>query len=124
MALTVTVNKYASSNVHAVHRKHTNNKRHSSPSNNNFGRRNLLLLSTAVVTSAPQVIDSQTELLKKYLKKSEENKAKNDKERTDSYYKRNYKDYFMSIEGSIRAKNADQLSETDKAILDWLQKNS
>ncbi|CAH2042943.1 unnamed protein product [Thlaspi arvense] len=55
----------------------------------------------------------------KYLKKSEDNKAKNDKE---SYYKRNYKDYFDFVEGSLRAKKGE-LSESEQGILDWLQKN-
>ncbi|RYR37333.1 hypothetical protein Ahy_A09g042237 [Arachis hypogaea] len=62
-------------------------------------------------------------LLSEYLKKSEENKDKNDKERLESYYKRNYKDYFDLMEGTLRAKNDEQLSDTEKGILDWLQRN-
>ncbi|BBH09710.1 hypothetical protein Prudu_022283 [Prunus dulcis] len=57
-----------------------------------------------------------------YLKKSEENKAKNDKERMDSYYKRNYKDYFGFEEGTIRAKKGE-LTKSEKGILDWLENN-
>ncbi|KVI09640.1 uncharacterized protein LOC112518617 [Cynara cardunculus var. scolymus] len=82
------------------------------------GRRTLLLSAMAAAT---QVNDSKTELLQKYLKKSEENKTKNDKERLDSYYKRNYKDYFGLEEGTLRQKK--ELTETEKSILDWLQAN-
>ncbi|XVE66704.1 hypothetical protein DITRI_Ditri08aG0100100 [Diplodiscus trichospermus] len=92
MALTVTVNQFAASNVHAVHRKQGKSPPTSSkpkPTNTNniaaaptgsdigLGRRGLIL---SAVAAAPQLNDSRTELLKKYLKKSEENKAKNDKE--------------------------------------------
>ena len=44
-------------------------------------------------------------------------------QRLDSYYKRNYKDYFGLLEGSLRAKDDQQLSESEKGILDWLEKN-
>ncbi|KAG8390810.1 hypothetical protein BUALT_Bualt01G0122300 [Buddleja alternifolia] len=84
------------------------------------GRRELLrLLSTATATALAS--DSKTDLLNKYLKKSEENKAKNDKERLDSYYKRNYKDYFGLLEGDLRQKK--DLSESEKGILEWLDNN-
>ncbi|XP_075484781.1 uncharacterized protein LOC142525531 [Primulina tabacum] len=79
------------------------------------GRRDLLLLSTALVSQ------SHTDLLNKYLKKSQENKAKNDKERLDSYYKRNYRDYFSLLEGELRQKK--DLSESEKGILEWLDAN-
>ncbi|PIN14960.1 hypothetical protein CDL12_12404 [Handroanthus impetiginosus] len=84
------------------------------------GRREILLLSTATAT-ALAIVDSRTELLNKYLKKSEENKAKNDKERLDSYYKRNYKDYFGLLEGDLRQKK--DLSESEKGIFQWLETN-
>ncbi|KAI5314869.1 PREDICTED: LOC109786464 isoform [Prunus dulcis] len=121
MALTVTVNKFASSNVQAVHRRQRKDRRKttSSKAANDFGRRGLLL-SAAFAT--PPVSESGAELLKKYLKKSEENKAKNDKERMDSYYKRNYKDYFEFEEGTIRAKKGE-LTKSEKGILDWLENN-
>ncbi|XP_054779368.1 uncharacterized protein LOC129287203 [Prosopis cineraria] len=112
MAQTVTVNKFASSNLQAV--PHT-----TKPPNPNLSRR-ALLLSSLVATSLP---DSRTLLLQKYLKKSEENREKNDKERLESYYKRNYKDYFELVEGSLRAKQQDKLSDTEKGILDWLKSN-
>nr|GEV51241.1 photosystem I reaction centre subunit N protein [Tanacetum cinerariifolium] len=80
------------------------------------GRR-LLLLSTVVAAAT----DSKTQLLQKYLKKSQENKTKNDKERLDSYYKRNYKDYFAFEEGTLR--NKKDLTEAEKGILDWLEAN-
>ncbi|ESR36028.1 hypothetical protein KPL70_022372 [Citrus sinensis] len=128
MALTVTVNKYASLNVQAVHRreaktpKTTGAKAKAAAAFHDIGRRGLLLSS---VVAAPQVNndDSKTQLLQKYLKKSEENKAKNDKERMDSYYKRNYKDYFDFIEGSLKGKSEQELSESEKGILEWLKTN-
>ncbi|PON65832.1 Photosystem I reaction centre subunit N [Parasponia andersonii] len=117
MALTVTVNKYASSNVQAVHRKR---KRPTTTSTTaDIGRRGLFL---STVVAALQVSDSRTELLQKYLKKSQENKAKNDKERLESYYKRNYKDYFELVQGTLKGKDG-QISEAEKGILDWLQSN-
>ncbi|EEF40344.1 uncharacterized protein LOC8273856 [Ricinus communis] len=125
MALTVTVNKFASSNVHSVQRREASKK--SSPTSGSattafpiFGRRGILL--SALVAAYP-VNDSKTELLKKYLKKSEENRTKNDKERLDSYYKRNYKDYFDLVEGGLRGKKEQDLSESEKGILDWLKNN-
>ncbi|XP_030944052.1 uncharacterized protein LOC126707160 [Quercus robur] len=122
MALTVTVNKYASSNVQAVHR--SERKRPTSTNTNStstdIARRGLLL---STVLAATQITDSRTELLQKYLKKSDENKTKNDKERLDSYYKRNYKDYFEFVEGSLKGKEGQQLTESEKGILDWLKSN-
>lgn len=63
MALTVTVNKFASSNVQAVQRKQRKGpkKTTSTGTTTDFGRRGLLL-SAAVAT--PQLSDSGTELLK------------------------------------------------------------
>ncbi|CAL5209815.1 unnamed protein product [Lathyrus oleraceus] len=118
MALTVTVNKYASSNIQAVHNRKQPNQTLTS-TNVAFGRRGLFL--SAVVATA-QIPESRTQLLQKYLKKSEENKEKNDKERVDSYYKRNYKDYFEFIEGSLKGKDG-KISEAEKGILDWLEAN-
>ncbi|CAO2813562.1 unnamed protein product [Amaranthus hypochondriacus] len=90
-------------------------------------KRRFLLSSTAscllAVASTDQVPDSRTALLQKYLKKSEENKAKNDKERMEDYYRRNYKDYFGFVEGTLQAKDKEQLSESERGILEWLQKN-
>ncbi|KAE8708274.1 Magnesium transporter 4 isoform 1 [Hibiscus syriacus] len=95
MALTVTVNQFASSNVHAVHRKQGKSPSAASkpkPTNTitasassggggdiGIARRGLIL---SAVASAPQLSDSRTELLNVtgYLKKSEENKAKNEKD--------------------------------------------
>ncbi|KAJ6385571.1 hypothetical protein OIU77_028704 [Salix suchowensis] len=78
MALTVTVNKFASSNVHAVNKKEgkTPTKAATRAAAIN-GSRGVLLSTVVDVFSAN---DSSTRLLKKYLKKSEENKAKNHRE--------------------------------------------
>ncbi|RDX78725.1 hypothetical protein CR513_40957 [Mucuna pruriens] len=114
MALTVTVNKYASSNLQAVHRtqgKAANKTTATLSTNVELGRRGLIL-STVIATT--QVPDSRTQLLKKYQKKSEENKEKNDKERLESYYKRNYKDYFELVEGTLKGKEEGKLSDTEK----------
>lgn len=43
-------------------------------------------------------------------------------QRMDSYYKRNYKDYFEFEEGTIRAKKGE-LTKSEKGILDWLENN-
>ncbi|XWS54667.1 hypothetical protein CRYUN_Cryun10bG0108100 [Craigia yunnanensis] len=148
MALTVTVNQFASSNVHAVHRKQGKSPPTSSkpkPTNTNkiiaaaptsdigLGRKGLILSAVASppqlndsrteLLKSPQLNDSRTELLKKYLKKSEENKAKNDKERMENYYKRNCKDYFEFVEGTVKRKSKQQLTEAEKGILDWLKAN-
>ncbi|CAA7048340.1 unnamed protein product [Microthlaspi erraticum] len=116
MALTVTVNKYTSSNVQAVRRNDT--KRDSLTAD--FGRRNVLFSSSSFLAAA---LTTSDQLLQKYLKKTEENKTKNDKERLDSYYKRNYKDYFEFVEGSMKGKTEAELSESEKRILEWLKSN-
>ncbi|XP_056163522.1 uncharacterized protein LOC130136926 isoform X2 [Syzygium oleosum] len=128
MALTMTMNKFASSNVQAIPRSEGRRRKpRAAPADSQqsgVGTRRCLLLLSAAAT-APQAAaagNSQTELLKRYLKKSEENKEKNDKERLESYYKRNYKDYFEFVEGSLRNKK-EQLTESEKAILDWLRSN-
>lgn len=43
-------------------------------------------------------------------------------QRIESYYKRNYKDYFELVEGTLKGKQG-QLSDTEKGILDWLKAN-
>ncbi|CAH8384180.1 unnamed protein product [Eruca vesicaria subsp. sativa] len=117
MALTVTVNKYASSNVQAVRRNDT--KRDSLTTD--LRRRNIIFSSSSSFLAA--ALTTSDQLLQKYLKKSEENKTKNDKERLDSYYKRNYKDYFEFVEGSTKGKTEAELSESEKRILEWLKAN-
>lgn len=124
MALTVSGNKYASSNLQAVHGTQGKASNRTTPTSSTnvkveLGRRGLVLSSLIATTQVP---DSRTQLLKKYLKKSEENKEKNDKERLESYYKRNYKDYFELMEGTLKGKSGE-LSDTEKGILDWLQSN-
>ncbi|KAL7109115.1 hypothetical protein ACP275_06G155300 [Erythranthe tilingii] len=111
------INNVQAAAANNINRKETKNR---AISNNKGGGRRELLLSSTFTTTAI-VLDSQTQLLNKYLKKSEENKAKNDKERMDSYYKRNYKDYFQLLEGDLRQKK--DLTESEKGILEWLDKN-
>lgn len=58
--------------------------------------------------------------IEQLLERSRANKAKNDQERLNSYYERNYKEYFEFLEGTI--KNKTELTETEKGILKWLDK--
>jgi len=44
-------------------------------------------------------------------------------QRLDDYYKRNYKDYFGRIEGPAREKKEEERTESEKRILEWLDKN-
>lgn len=179
MALTVTVNKYASSNVQSVHRKRK------SDTSSDFGRRGIFL---STVVAALQATDSRTELLNSnfptisiylyiYLsyfyhshsklsnvfrvseedrgKQSQKRQGGDDKcllitighsvihvlisevwyllrglivvilwkwQRLDSYYKRNYKDYFEAVEGTLRRSDGE-LSDAEKDISKWLEKN-
>ncbi|KMZ65013.1 Photosystem I reaction centre subunit N [Zostera marina] len=87
-----------------------------------LGRRHVfsLLVASVAVATLPETSDSKKSILQEYLKKSEKNKAKNDKERLDDYYKRNYKDYFGFVDST---KSDDQLSDTEKEIRDWLRAN-
>ncbi|XP_052173646.1 uncharacterized protein LOC127788963 [Diospyros lotus] len=118
MALRATISRAGSSNAAPAERRRRR------PRILELGRRSLLLSSTAAAASLQSNNNEsgRTELLKRYLKKSEENKAKNDKERLDSYYKRNYKDYFDFVEGSLKGKK-EPLTESEKGILDWLRSN-
>ncbi len=58
MALTVTVNRFASSNVQAVHRRE---RKRPTTTTTDIGRRGLLL---STVVAATQITDSRTEILK------------------------------------------------------------
>nr|CAD1837304.1 unnamed protein product [Ananas comosus var. bracteatus] len=89
---------------------------------NEIGRRCILPM-LVFATALPDVNESKKALLQEYLKRSKENKEKNDKQRLEDYYKRNYKDYFGLIEGSVKGKKEELLSETEKGILEWLEKN-
>lgn len=42
-------------------------------------------------------------------------------QRLDSYYKRNYRDYFGFSEGTLKEKK--DLTESEKGILEWLEAN-
>uniref|UniRef100_A0ACD5X753 Uncharacterized protein n=1 Tax=Avena sativa TaxID=4498 RepID=A0ACD5X753_AVESA len=89
---------------------------------NGVSRRCLLTL-LASAAAVPEAGESRKALLQDYVKRSKENKEKNDKERLDDFYKRNYKDYFGFIEGSVREKKVEELTESEKGILAWLDKN-
>ncbi|KAL6637783.1 hypothetical protein ACP70R_025355 [Stipagrostis hirtigluma subsp. patula] len=89
---------------------------------NGVSRRCLITLLTSTA-AIPDGSESRKALLREYLKKSKDNKEKNDKERLDDYYKRNYKDYFGLIEGPAREKNEEDRTESEKRILEWLDKN-
>jgi len=90
---------------------------------NGVNRRCLLLTLLASAAAIPEASESRKALLQDYVKRSKENKEKNDKERLDDFYKRNYKDYFGFMEGSVREKPAEELTESEKGILAWLDKN-
>ncbi|PWZ57553.1 hypothetical protein Zm00014a_039340 [Zea mays] len=89
---------------------------------NGVSRRCLLTLLTSTA-AIPGGSESRKALLQEYLKKSKENKEKNDKERLDDYNKRNYRDYFGLIEGQVREKTEEERTESEKRILEWLDKN-
>lgn len=55
------------------------------------------------------------------MEQSRINKDKYNQQRLDDYNRRNWGDYFRFIEGSVR--NKKDLSENEKAILEWLEKN-
>ncbi|KAF7044017.1 hypothetical protein CFC21_053303 [Triticum aestivum] len=89
----------------------------------NVVNRRYLLTLLASAAAIPEAGESRKALLQDYVKKSKENKEKNDKERRDAVYKRNYKDYFGFMEGPVREKPAEELTESEKGILAWLDKN-
>ncbi|KAM3294281.1 hypothetical protein ACQJBY_037287 [Aegilops geniculata] len=89
---------------------------------NGVNRRCLLTLLVSAA-AIPEAGESRKALLQDYVKRSKENKEKNDKERRDAVYKRNYKDYFGFMEGPVREKPVEELTESEKGILAWLDKN-
>eukprot|EP01018_Ginkgo_biloba_P015056 Gb_15759 [translate_table: standard] len=111
-------------------RKHLN---YASNSQTLHGGRRQILSSSVLTALVLQPVISPTwgaaaaeennpknELIEKLLQKSNANKAKYDKERLDDYYKRNYKEYFEFVEGTVRKENP---SDAEKGILEWLRKN-
>ncbi|RWW53011.1 hypothetical protein BHE74_00040539 [Ensete ventricosum] len=87
---------------------------------NDIGRRGLLtlLISTATV---PEVADPKKALLQEIYELGVDGFPLS--QRLDDNYRRNYKDYFEFIEGSVKDKTEELLSESEKDILKWLQKN-
>eukprot|EP00475_Leptophrys_vorax_P007145 TRINITY_DN1452_c0_g1_i3.p1 TRINITY_DN1452_c0_g1~~TRINITY_DN1452_c0_g1_i3.p1 ORF type:complete len:189 (+),score=0.65 TRINITY_DN1452_c0_g1_i3:42-569(+) len=71
-------------------------------------------------------VDPENPLIKELLQRSQANKAKYDEERLNDYYRRNFKDYFEFVGGTLQSKarsNPDRLSANDKLILKWLEDN-
>ncbi|GAQ84939.1 hypothetical protein KFL_002130150 [Klebsormidium nitens] len=68
----------------------------------------------------PPAVEEVPEIVKEMLERSKLNKAKYDKERLDDYNRRNFSDYFEFTTGS---KNPKKMTETDKAMLKWLEAN-
>ncbi|CAL8468562.1 g8102 [Coccomyxa elongata] len=63
-------------------------------------------------------------LIADLLAKSKANKERYDKERLDSYYRRNYQDYFNFQRSSIEAGTVRGMSkELQEEILAWIRKN-
>lgn len=63
-------------------------------------------------------------LIADLLAKSKANKERYDKERLDSYYRRNYQDYFNFQRSSIEAGTVRGMSkELQQEILEWIRKN-
>ncbi|KAG0612236.1 hypothetical protein M758_6G012000 [Ceratodon purpureus] len=60
-------------------------------------------------------------LIQKLLATSKANKAANDAARLEDYYRRNFKEYFEFVEGSVR--NKKEMTPAEKAIVEWLAKN-
>jgi len=60
-------------------------------------------------------------LIQKLLESSRANKAAYDEARLQDYYKRNFKEYFEFVEGSVR--NKQELTPAEKAIVEWLKNN-
>ncbi|CAD6206526.1 unnamed protein product [Miscanthus lutarioriparius] len=116
------ITRPVASSFHRSAAKHLHQAVVTSAQRNGVSRRCLLTLLTSTA-AIPGGSESRKALLQEYLKKSEENKEKNDKERLDDYYKRNYKDYFGLIEGPAREKKEEERTESEKRILEWLDKN-
>lgn len=70
--------------------------------------------------AAEEENSKKNDLIERLLQKSKANKDKRAKERLDDYYKRNYKDYFEFVEGTVKP---GKLTEAEKDIMEWLRKN-
>ncbi|KAL3677927.1 hypothetical protein R1sor_020883 [Riccia sorocarpa] len=84
------------------------------------------LINSSVGTSEGPAPDAPAEgnaLIRKLLERSKANKEKNDKARLDDYYRRNFKEYFEFIEGTVQRKKPEDLTEAERGIIEWLKKN-
>ncbi|XP_024531455.1 uncharacterized protein LOC112346531 [Selaginella moellendorffii] len=75
--------------------------------------------AAAILPQGPPPAE-KNEFVQKLLERSKANKEKNDRERLESYYKRNYTDYFEYIKRTTKNKT---LSPTEEKINAWLDKN-
>lgn len=73
----------------------------------------------------PGGVDPDTSpLVQELLARSKANKEANDKARLDSYYRRNYKEYFEFVEGTVQRGAELGLSDSTKeGIRRWLEAN-
>ncbi|KAH7440424.1 hypothetical protein KP509_04G106600 [Ceratopteris richardii] len=78
------------------------------------------LVAASLSTSIPEY-PPKSQLIEELLERSRANKTKNDQKRLESYYERNFKEYFEFIEGTI--KNKSDLTDAEKGILKWLEKS-
>ncbi|KAI5078731.1 hypothetical protein GOP47_0006402 [Adiantum capillus-veneris] len=86
-------------------------------------RRNLLAISLSSAFLATTTIPEyppKSQLIEQLLEKSRANKTKNNQKRLNSYYERNFKEYFEFVEGTLQ--NRTDLSENEKDILKWLER--
>ncbi|CAI5982826.1 unnamed protein product [Closterium sp. NIES-64] len=75
----------------------------------------------ATVATAPPPGDIP--FVQELLERSRANKAKYDEERLNDYYRRNFKDYFDFVGGTLQVKREDKLTDNEKEILKWIEAN-
>jgi len=86
--------------------------------NGEQGLRGETELGAAFATSTEETTNP---LIQRLLERSKANKEKNDKERLEDYYRRNYKDYFNFIRGGFGGRKNMTAAERD--IVTWLESN-
>lgn len=72
-------------------------------------------------SAASQEVDpAESPFIQELLQRSRSNKEKYDKERLDSYYRRNYLDYFNFVDGGS---DRGTSQETKDKVKKWLEQN-